>query len=186
MTVNRASATLPDLAPIAWLGSAVETAALWFFGRGTFNLTLARRRGDSGTLELTVSPGGDFGPLNFSGAAPISSLVQAQRFPARLVKPWEPSKEDQLAVTMIQSYSLKAETTLAMLAYGLADATCDFFKRGAMTVEAQYSLAQCQIRSDVGLDDDQLAQLADPGAHSYAAGDYVGMLAWPKNNSPQG
>ena len=177
---------MPDLAPIAWLGNAIETAALWFFGRGAFNLTLTRQRGASGALVLTVTPDTEPGPLNFSGAAPISSLVQAQRFPARLVEPREPTQDDQRQVTMIQSYSLKPDTTLVMLAYALADSTCDLFKRGAMTVEAQYSLAQCQIKGDVGLDDDQLAQFANPAAHSYAAGDYVGMLPWPKNDSRQG
>ena len=87
---------------------------------------------------------------------------------------------------LIQSYSLKPDATLVMLAYALADATCDLFKRGAMTVEAQYSLAQCQIKGDVELDDDQLAQFASPAAHGYAAGDYVGMLPWPEDDSRQG
>jgi hypothetical protein len=73
-----------------------------------------------------------------------------------------------------------------MFAYGLADATCDLFKRGATTVQAQFSLAQCQIKGDLGLDDDQLAELANPAAHSYAAGDYAGMLPWPKENSRHG
>jgi hypothetical protein len=182
LTVRKVTATLPDLAPISWLGNAVETAALWFFGRGTFDLTLARHRSSADTMTLTITPGSSPGPLNFSGAAPLSSLVQAERFPARLVKPWEPSKDDQREVTMIQNYSVKQDCMLAMLAYGLADSVCELFKRGAMNVQAQYSLAQCQIKGDVGLNDDQLVQFADPAAHSYHPGDHIGMLPWPKDD----
>jgi hypothetical protein len=38
--------------------------------------------------------------------------VLAQRFPARLIKPWELSKDDQREVTMIQTYSLKQDKTI--------------------------------------------------------------------------
>ena len=182
LTVNRASATLPDLAPLAWLANAIETAVLWFFGRGAFSLTLTRERSNSGATVLTVRSETEPGPLNFSAAAPITSLVQAQRFPPRLLHRWVLTKDDQQAMTMIEN-SLKQHVTLAALAYDLADTACAFFKNGAMIVQVQYSLEHCQIKGGVRLDDDQLAKFADRSAPSYAAGDYVGMLPWPKDDS---
>jgi hypothetical protein len=68
------------------------------------------------------------------------------------------------------------EVPLSHLAYGLADITLDFFKRGASVVQARYSLNRSEIHSNIGLTPEQFKQLTDMREPSYLPTDDIGTL----------
>lgn len=175
-TQNKTFIQVDGLAPLSWLASGLESCALWFFGRQCFHLGFTRMRtpndDDIVVWGIPLTATGVVGPLRWSNHTTISAIVP--HFPARLVHPNE-TKDNE---TVINFTNFPApNTTIGALAYGLADATCDLFKRGATTVTCQYSLTLSQVWGNVGLTDRQLKELADPRVPDYQLGDHVGMLS---------
>jgi hypothetical protein len=166
---------LEESAPMGWAAHGFECGLLWFFGRSEWRVNLSRTLGPSDTVWFHVQPiGPERHDLNWSNFSTLETLLRAKAFPLRLPEVWDMSK----VLSGISLDHLKEDSTIGLLAYGLADIALDFFKRGATWVRAQYSINKVQIVSNTILSEEQARDLAS-SRPSYVGAETVAALPWP-------
>lgn len=170
------SFVLPPEAPLTWASFGIEQGALWFMGRSAFALRCDRNP-FGGHVKFSVFPLVPTGKFEYSNAVLMSTLVNKKVYPQRLVSPWKPmeTQENQTVLNLPMKVEF-INNTLGFVAYGFSDLVVDFFKRGAHTVCAQFSVERLQYRADIGMNESEVLHLMDTNNPDYEMHDTVSIL----------
>lgn len=160
--------------PLSWVGFGLETGLLWFLGRACFRFQI--KRWGSQKQNFCVTPLDARRGLVWSNIVTLKYLHQQVLFPQKLVQSWKKINENEtlLGFDWVDDFP---KETLGFVAYGLADLSVDLFKRGAKTVRAQYSVERAEIWADIGLSQDETANLMSRSTRDYEPHETVSALS---------
>jgi len=166
----------------------ISQGVCWLLGKGVNTFSIKRKTMEMGEnkspLEnCSVTPLTQPRNLVFNQVTRIGDLVKESYFPRTLEEVWKSPihgaelKEGHERISsaiqefsLLDHYQLDPNTTIAEMAYGVADSVMTFFYKGATWYTYQASLARIQMKFDKGFQEKEIKSIiggSEPGYRAF-------------------